>query len=114
MVLNIVLGAILMFFLKISGLALATAISGIFNFFLLFFALRKKIGGFDDLKIVVSFLKMLASSAVMAGLIYFSAFRMGLNLFIVILIGIVSYMLAAFVFRVRETREFLKWVLRRN
>ncbi len=114
LVLNIVLGAILMFFLKISGLALATAISGIFNFFLLFFALRKKIGGFDDLKIVVSFLKMLASSAVMAGLIYFSAFRMGLNLFIVILIGIVSYMLAAFVFRVRETREFLKWVLRRN
>ncbi|MDP8230637.1 MAG: murein biosynthesis integral membrane protein MurJ [Candidatus Gorgyraea atricola] len=114
LVLNVVLGVMLMFFLKISGLALATAISGIFNFFLLFFALRKKIGAFDDSKIVTSFLKMFASSAVMAGLIYFSAFRMGLNLFIVILIGIVSYMLAAFVFRVKETREFLKWALRRN
>ena len=114
LVLNVALGAILMFFLKISGLALATAISGIFNFFLLFFALRKKIGGFGGLKILTSFLKMSASSIVMAGLIYFSAFRMELNLFIVILIGIVSYMLAAFVFRVKETREFLKWALRRN
>ena len=114
LVLNVALGATLMFFLKISGLALATAISGVFNFLLLFFALRKKIGGFGGLKILTSFLKMFASGAVMAGFIYFSAFRAGLNLFIVILIGIVSYMVAAFVFRVGETREFLKWALRRN
>ncbi|MEE8317382.1 MAG: murein biosynthesis integral membrane protein MurJ, partial [Candidatus Omnitrophota bacterium] len=45
LVLNILLGITLMFPLKISGLALATSVSGTFNFFLLFFALRKKIGG---------------------------------------------------------------------
>jgi len=114
LILNIVLNVILMFPLKISGLALATSLSGSFNFFLLLFMLRKKIGGFEGRKILSSFVRVLMASLVMAGLVYFCAFKIGLNLFVVILIGIVSYLLAAFIFDVKEVREFLKWILRRS
>ncbi len=114
LVLNIVLSIILMFPLKISGLALATSFSGIFNFLILFFILRKKIGGLDDLKILKSFIKVLLASLVMAALIYFSAFKIGLNLFLVIFMGMASYILATFLFGVKEAKEFLKWTLRKN
>jgi len=114
LVLNIILNIIFMFPLKISGLALATSCSGSFNFFLLFFMLRRKIGDLDGLRILGSFIKTLLASLVMAALIYFSAYRIGLNLFIVILIGMASYILAAFLFDIKEAMEFLKWALKRK
>ena len=111
--LNIVLNVIFMFPLKISGLALATSCSGALNFFLLFFALRRKIGGFGELKILVSFGRVLLASLVMSALIYFFAYKIALSLVFVIFIGIVSYILAAFALDVKEAREFLKWIFRR-
>ncbi len=114
LILNIALSIMLMFPLKIKGLALATSISGSFNFFMLFFILRHKIGGLDGMKILVSFIKVLAASLLMSGIIYFCAFKIALNLLLVILIGIASYIVSAFVFDVKEAREFLKWVLRIN
>lgn len=108
LILNIVLNIILMFPLKISGLALATSCSGSFNFFLLFFILRKKIGGFGGYKILGSFVKVCMASIFMVVVIYFSAFKIELNLFIVILIGIVSYALAVFIFNIKEAMEFLR------
>jgi len=114
LVLNILLGIMLMFPLKISGLALATSISGTLNFFLLFFALRKKIGGFGGIKILISFLKALLAGIVMVAFIYLGAFKIGLNIFFVILIGMASYTLSIFIFDVKEAREFLRWILRRS
>lgn len=114
LVLNIALNIILMFPMKLSGLALATSLSGSFNFFLLFFILRRKIGGLGSLRILSSFIKVGMASLVMAGLIYFSAFKMGINLFVVILIGIAGYSLATFIFDVKEAKEFLKWALRKS
>jgi len=114
LVVNIVLNLIFMFPMKISGLALATSLSGSFNFFLLFFILRKKIGGIDGYRISISFIKVFAASMVMAALIYICAFKIVCGLFVVILIGMVSYCLAAFMFDVKEAREFLKWALRRS
>ncbi len=114
LILNIALSIVLMFPLKISGLALATSISGIFNFFVLFFFLRRKIGDFDGKRIFISFVKVFVSSLVMAIIIYISAFKMDLHLLLIILIGIASYILAAFIFGVKEAREFLRWALRRN
>ena len=114
LILNIVLNLILMFPLKISGLALATSISGSFNFFMLFFMLRKKIGGLDGFKILNSFLKALAAGAFMALVIYFCSFKIGLNLFVVIFIGVTSYVFLAFIFDVKEAKGFLKWALRRS
>ena len=114
LILNIILSIIFMFPLKISGLALATSLSGTFNFFLLFFILRKKIGAVDGAKILRSFLKVFMASIVMAAVIYVSIFKIKLNLFIVISLGMLSYGLAAVIFDVKEAKEFLKWALRIN
>ncbi|HDH53054.1 MAG TPA: murein biosynthesis integral membrane protein MurJ [Nitrospirae bacterium] len=114
LLLNILLGVIFMFPLKISGLALATSISGSFNFFMLFYILNKKIGSLGGRRIFSSFVKVFMASLVMACIVYLSAFKMGLNLFVVIFLGIVSYVLFAFIFGIREAGEFLRWALRRN
>ena len=114
LLLNIVLNLALMFPLKIGGLALAASISGIFNFFALFYMLRKKIGSLGGRKILVSFLKALAASLAMAIVIYICAFKINLNLFVVILIAILSYIMAVFVLGVEEARESLSWALKKN
>jgi putative peptidoglycan lipid II flippase len=114
LLLNVILNLALMFPLKIGGLALAASISGIFNFSALFYTLRKKIGGLDGRRILNSFLKVTIAGLAMAFVIYICAFKINLNLFIVIFIAIVSYGIATFVFDVKETKEFISWALKKN
>jgi len=114
LVLNILLSIIFMFPLKVGGLALAASISGAVNFFMLFFILRQKIGSLDGNKILSSFIKVAIAGLAMAVIAYICAFRMGLNIFIVILIALASYIAATFIFDVKEAKEFLSWVLKRN
>ena len=114
LILNIILNLALMFPLKIGGLALSASISGIFNFSALFYILRKKIGCLDGRRILNSFLKVTMASMVMFFVIYICAFKINLNLFIVIGVAIVSYGIATFIFDVKETGEFLSWTLKRN
>ncbi|MDP6686139.1 MAG: murein biosynthesis integral membrane protein MurJ, partial [Candidatus Omnitrophota bacterium] len=114
LILNIVLNIIFMFPLKVGGLALATSLSGSFNFLILFILLRKKIGAIGGYAILKSFFRVLLASLAMALIIYFCAFKMGLNLFIVILIGILSYIAAAFIFNVKEARAFLRGAYTRD
>jgi putative peptidoglycan lipid II flippase len=114
LLLNIILNLALMFPLKIGGLALSASISGIFNFGALFYMLRKKIGNLDGRRIANSFLKVTMASLTMALVIYICAFKMNINLFIVIFIAIVSYAGATFIFGVKESKEFLSWILKKN
>jgi putative peptidoglycan lipid II flippase len=114
LLLNIILNLTLMFPLKIGGLALSASISGIFNFSALFYILRKKIGWLDGRRILSSFLKVTLASLAMAFVIYICAFRMNMNIFIVIFIAIVSYGVSTFIFGVKESKEFLSWALKRN
>jgi len=114
LLLNIALNIALMFPLKIGGLALSASISGIFNFFALFYMLRKKIGPLEGYKILSSFLKALMASLAMAAIIYICSFKIGLNLFVVIAIAIVSYVMAAFVFKVPEAKDLLLWILKKK
>ncbi|NTU43688.1 MAG: murein biosynthesis integral membrane protein MurJ, partial [Nitrospirales bacterium] len=65
MVTNIGLSFLLMGPLKHNGLALANALASTVNFTVLFFLLRRKVGGIGTRRIVVSFIKIIASSAVM-------------------------------------------------
>ncbi len=65
MILNIILSLILMRPLKHNGLAFANAIASMSNFVLLFYFLRRRLGGIGTRKIVVSFVKILTASAVM-------------------------------------------------
>jgi len=114
LLLNIALNFALMFPLKIGGLALAASISGIFNFFALFYMLRKKIGPLDGYGILSSFFKAILAGLAMAVVVYMGFFKIGLNLFVVISIAMASYIIAAFLFDVREAREFFSWVLKKK
>ncbi|MDP2921456.1 MAG: murein biosynthesis integral membrane protein MurJ [Candidatus Omnitrophota bacterium] len=114
LLLNIILNLALMYPLKIGGLALSASVSGIFNFFALFYVLNKKIGDLGGLKILSSFLKVTLASAAMGLVSYVCAFNLGLNIFIVIFIAIASYIASAFVFDVKEAKEFLSWALKKR
>jgi len=112
LVMNIILNAVLMFPLKIGGLALATSISGINAFFFLFFILRARLGGFGGRKIFLAFLRMLAAAFCMAAvcLLVNHALNLGWALFC----GILSYVIFCFIFGVAELKELLHWLARKN
>lgn len=65
MLLNILMSLILMGHMKHSGLAFANSIASGFNFLMLFYLLRKKIGSIGTKKIVKSFFKTLSASLLM-------------------------------------------------
>jgi len=112
LLMNIILNAVLMFPLKIGGLALATSISGIIAFFFLFLILRARLGGFGGSKIFFAFLRMLAAAFCMAAvcLLVNQALNLGWALFC----GILSYVIFCFIFGVAELKELLHWLVRKN
>ncbi|WP_122641317.1 murein biosynthesis integral membrane protein MurJ [Romboutsia sp. Marseille-P6047] len=69
---NIVLNIILVNYLQLAGLALATSISAIVCIFLLFGSLKKKIGYFGQDKIIKTTVKSIISSAIMGLITYFT------------------------------------------
>jgi len=115
--LNIILNSLLMFPLKIGGLALATSISGIISCLILFFILKKRLKPFNSKIIFNSFLKILLASLAMGLVCYFVSgisLNKYLNLFLAILCGVLSYILFCFIFRVSEMRELWQWLLKRK
>ena len=72
MVMNIVLNIILVKYLKLAGLALATSISAIVCIFLLFNSLKKKIGYFGQDKIIKTTIKSMVSAVIMGVITYFA------------------------------------------
>lgn len=72
MVMNIVLNIILVKYLQLAGLALATSISAIVCIFLLFGSLKKKIGYFGQDKIMKTTIKSIVSAAIMGVVTYFA------------------------------------------
>lgn len=65
MITNILMSLILMRYMKHNGLAFANSIASGFNFILLFYFLRKRLGGIGTRRIMKSFLKTLFASATM-------------------------------------------------
>lgn len=112
LVMNIVFNSILMFPLKIGGLALATSISGIATFLVLFFILGKRLGGFGERKIFFSFLRIFFASLCMA----FVSFLVNraLNLGWALFCAAMSYLMFCFIFGVTELREIIRWLSLRN
>ncbi len=124
LIVNIVLNAILMFPLKISGIALATSISGINTFLILFILLRRKLGGFGAGAIISSFSRMSLASLGM-GLVcrwvwqqqIFPSHGISgkiLNLGLIIICGLVSYVAFCFFLRVREIHEAVNLLRRKR
>ncbi|MDD5669456.1 MAG: murein biosynthesis integral membrane protein MurJ, partial [Candidatus Omnitrophica bacterium] len=117
LIMNIILNSILMFPMKLCGLALATSVSGITSFLLLFYLLVKKIGGFPVKEIRISFLKIMAAGAGMGFVCFFAGnarFLSGTgfaektaHLTILVGSGVISYALFCFLFRVGEMNSLI-------
>jgi len=75
MVINVLLSLLLMGPLKHGGLAFANALAAMCNFTMLFFFLRKKLGGIGTTRIAISFIKTFSASAVMGFAGWFLAGR---------------------------------------
>lgn len=120
LIINLFLNLILMFPLKVGGLALASSISATTNFLILFFLLRKKIGQLDEKQILRSFVRMGLSALTMgASLILFWKslflnFPETIRLLIAIIVGTLIFGLSCVVFGVKEVKELGKWLLKRN
>ncbi|MCX5703910.1 MAG: murein biosynthesis integral membrane protein MurJ [Candidatus Omnitrophica bacterium] len=123
LIMNIILNSILMYPLKIAGLALATSISGINSFFMLFFILKKRVGDFKAKEIAVSFTRILLATLCMAGVCYFISknifqgapfLNKAVNLGLAVISGLISYIIFCFIFGVREMRELWRWLAKKK
>jgi putative peptidoglycan lipid II flippase len=121
---NVVLNSLLMFPLKTGGLALATSISGIITFGVLFSILKKRLKPFSVRAIFDSFIRVLAASLGMGMVCYFlserqivlcnSALARFLNLGFTLIAGFAAYALFCFIFRVPEIRQLWQWLTRKS
>jgi putative peptidoglycan lipid II flippase len=110
--------------MKIAGLALATSISGIITFIVLFAALRRKLGDFRIKEIILSFLRILAASICMGIVcllvssrnitVWHNHFDKILNLTLALAAGLFSYIVFSFLFGVSEMRELRQWFINRK
>jgi len=124
LILNIVFNAILMFRMKISGIALATSISGTISFAVLFYLLRKRLGPFGIKAIFNSFLRILIASVCMAAVCYFTNAKIispsagmlikFINLGFIIVLAVLSYIVFCFIFGVHEIKQVHKWLLKKK
>lgn len=115
---NIILSVILMWPMKLGGLALATSISTSFNLVNLFMCLRRRIGDFGTRMIVDSFLRVLLASIVMGVVLKVFMIRMppfGLKeLSAAITLGITAFAVSCYLFEVKEFKDSLAWILKRR
>lgn len=120
---NLGLNYILMWPLKIGGLALATSVAATFNFIMLYILLTRKIGDIGGKEIGNS-LSRIGVSCVCMGIFSYTAGRLleGLQggLFVniagilaIILISAAIYVSSCALLGLEEMRKFLKWVLRK-
>ncbi len=123
---NVIFNLLLMWPLKVGGLALATSISGASNFFILFFILRKRLGKFNEKGLIVSISKIFLASLLM-GLaliivmphleLYFTAvstLHKVLALTLTIILAIIIFISVSFALKVQEIKSLARWILRLN
>jgi putative peptidoglycan lipid II flippase len=112
LLMNIVLNALLMFPLKIGGLALATSISGVVSFLFLFFILSKRLSGFKEHKILKSFLRILLAALCMSGVCFLV--NRALNFYWALFSAALSYIFFCFIFGVAELTQLMHWLTRKS
>ena len=119
---NILLNFILIGPLKEGGLALATSLAGILNFFLLIYLFQKRIAQFPLGEIATSSLRILGASLLMGGSSWYAfqgvyrlagggeTFRLLAGVFGSIGCSSLIYIGLCFLFRVPEIREATEWI----
>jgi putative peptidoglycan lipid II flippase len=120
-IVNIIINFILVKYMKVSGLTLATTISTIITTVLMMTSLNKKLNGMNMKKIFSGFLKISFSSAIMGIFIYIvnyvcmneiSSFMMGsiLSIFISFFAGSIIYFVCLHFTKIEEYEYILKAV----
>jgi putative peptidoglycan lipid II flippase len=117
LIINAVLNIILMFPLKVGGLALASAISATLNASMLYFILKGRIGSIIDAQSASYFFKVTLSAMIMAALTYFgwrilsgSSLPAAAALVIIIAASAFIYWASCLILKVKEVRQFSKWL----
>ncbi len=106
LIINSVFNFLLMHVLQAGGLALATSISSIANFFILIFLLRRKIGNLGLVSLIVNTLKTFLISLLMGGFCLWAYsyscafFSNGLSLLISIIGGIIIFFMLGWYFKI--------------
>ncbi len=120
LIINLVLNIILMWHLKVGGLALASSIAATVNFLSLLHILEKRIGKLDKAKIGNSFLRILLATSIMGwGLNYFWG-NLFLNLsevsrlILAIPLSLSIFILSCLILKVEELKGLIKWGLRKE
>lgn len=121
---NLALNFILMWPLKIGGLALATSAAATFNFIMLYILLSRRIGDIG-LSSLTAFLGKVAVSCASMGIFSFiagkflDASQMGTfgniaGIIIIILFSAAIYIFSGFLLGLGEIKRFLRWILRKS
>lgn len=118
LVINIVLSAILMFPLKIGGVALGSSLAAALNFGLLYYWLIKRIGKIDFQNTKTQFLKILLLSVVIGitarVLLDFLSFNKYINMLIVIISLLGIFAVGGYILGIKQISYLKKWVLERK
>jgi len=113
LIINIILNFILMWPLKVGGLALASSLSSFLNFLLLFYSLERKIGELERRQIIDSFLRILLATLITGFFISIFWQNIFLNLDeylrLITVIGLASlvFILSCILLKVKELKVFL-------
>ncbi len=125
LMMNVILNLLLMWPLKVGGLALATSLSSSFNFVCLTWMLQKRLGKLEFEKVWASSRRMILASVLMGGALWVHVellrrFWPGLGgtafLFAILLLvalGILYYIGFGFLLGVQELRSVFAWLARR-
>ena len=116
---NIILNVVLMQFLQLRGLALATSIAATVQAIILFLTLEKKIGKVDYKQILVNFLKIVIISLII-GLIVYHLMRLSIlveltsrlflfvKIIIILIISFIVYVVGLKVLKVKSAKMFVE------
>jgi putative peptidoglycan lipid II flippase len=113
LLLNLILNFALMYPLKVGGIALASSLSGIIGFLMLFYLLHKKIGGLAP-EIIDFFWKMSVPLCVLA-VVTLKAYNtapienLWVKLGVVMVVGILSFLGVAWIFKIESAVVMWRW-----
>lgn len=122
LIVNVVLNLMLMWKLKVGGLALATSIAATMNFFILLLILKERIGGVDGRRIARSTIKIIAATIIMGAACWWTAFRIDystlvsgrwtelIGILIPICVSMLVFVGASCLLGVEELRMMERWV----
>ena len=120
LIINAILNVVLMFRLKVAGLALASSISALINFSVLSYILEKRIGRFTKNDLISYFIRVILISAGMGLIVFLLWNRYLLDLNIIlrlifsVLSGMIVFVLGCFIFKVDQIKELFAWALKKK